>query len=140
MSLNIKQQFVTFQQAKKLKELEFSEPVFCYYDKKGELFYPFVSSTNSSDPEEFIVHLHDLSEDNNAYTDTYSAPEIWQVVEWVSVHYDREIEARPVIYAGDMKPSYYQAYLDGVVANLKKFETRQAALLESIDEFLKSQF
>ena len=83
MSFDIKQQFVTFQQAKKLKELEFSEPVFCYYDKKGELFYPFVSSTNSSDPEEFIVHLHDLFEDSNAYTDTYSAPEVRHVADWL---------------------------------------------------------
>ena len=61
----------------------------------------------------------------------------WQVVEWASLVHNIDIEARPVRYAGDIKTSYYQPYINGCIVNMSKFATKQEVLSEAINEFLK---
>jgi hypothetical protein len=65
------------------------------------------------------------------------SPQQWQVVEWASLVHNIDIESRPVRYAGDLKTSYYQPYINGCVVNMRKFATKQEALSEAINEFLK---
>jgi hypothetical protein len=70
-------------------------------------------------------------------TEYYSAPEQWLVIEWASLVHNIDIEARPVRYAGDIKTSYYQPYINGCIVNMSKFATKKEALSEAINEFLK---
>jgi hypothetical protein len=67
----IKPTYVTFEQAKKLKELGFIEFCNMRYDEFGKL-----TATKLG------MHANP-----NNYVDSYSAPEQWQVCEWLSMKY-----------------------------------------------------
>lgn len=110
--------YVTFEQAKKLKEKGFDVKTSYNFDLTGEIHH--IGLLNHNDSEKKISH-----------------PEQWQVVEWGSLVHNIEIEARPVRYAGDIKTSYYQPYINGCIVNMSRFATRQEALSEAINEFLK---
>ena len=66
------------------------------------------------------------------------APEQWQVIEWASLVHNIDIEARPVRYAGDIKTSYYQSYINGCIINMSKFSTRQQAYSAAFDYVLNN--
>jgi hypothetical protein len=113
--------YVTFEQAKLLKSKGFNETCSMRYNEEGE----------------FTATKLGMNGFPNDYSSSYSAPEQWQVVEWASLVHNIDIEARPVRYAGDIKTSYYQSYINGCVLNFSKFTTKQEALSEAINEFLK---
>jgi hypothetical protein len=118
----IQPHYVDFNTAKLLKEKEFNEHCNSYYAENGFL-HEGVGNYNNEDEDEEVSH--------------YSRPEQWQVVEWASLVHNIDIEARPVRYAGDIKTSYYQSYINGCVVNMSRFATKQEALSEAINEFLK---
>jgi len=148
MKNNIEPTYVTFEQAKWLKEKGF--------DKKVHQYFQFIRNKSSKLNEtwqfthsSFLVRESDaaMSPDEgkngveiSAYSDRIfrdynfktsedfiSVPEQHTVVEWASLVHNIDIEARPVRYAGDIKSSYYQPYINGCIVNMSKFETRQEA-------------
>jgi hypothetical protein len=64
-------------------------------------------------------------------------PEQWQVIKWASLVHNIDIEARPVRYAGDIKTSYYQPYINGCIINMSKFATKEKAYSAAFDYVLK---
>jgi hypothetical protein len=118
-------EYATLEQSAILKSKGFIEPVRIYLDKRDG-----INSNNITDRLSYLNH-------NNRGEWSTSIPEQWQIVKWASLVYNIDIEARPVRYAGDLKTSYYQPYINGSVANLKRFDTKQEALSNAIDEFLK---
>jgi hypothetical protein len=130
--------YVTWKQAKLLKEKGFDVECTRFYvkpnskifgiDEHGR-YYPIKNK-----PKELWIVGNCVALN---ITNVLLAPEQWQVVEWASLVHNIDIEARPVRYAGDIKTSHYQPYINGCIVNLKKFSTKQEALSEAINEFLK---
>lgn len=77
--------YVTFEQAKWLKEKGFAELCFYYYEN-GKLVEPYLENGSSTDVE-FRVDLSDLLEYFNKWSKRISAPEQHQVVEWLRVNH-----------------------------------------------------
>jgi hypothetical protein len=77
--------YVTFEQAKWLKEKGFDLPCFYYYEN-NKLIEPYLENGSSTDTE-FKVELSDLLEHFNKWSKRISAPEQWQVVEWLRVEH-----------------------------------------------------
>ena len=127
----IKPTYASFEQAKLLKEKGFEVECINAFDT----VYPKRGVLPSSNNKPLNWNK---KTDFRGNPDTFiSAPEQWQVVDWISLVYDVDIEARPVRFAGDLKASYYQPYINGCVVMLSKFKTRQEALSEAINHFLK---
>jgi hypothetical protein len=103
---DIKPTYVTFEQAKLLKEKGF---------ENIQIDYGLNQMLNNAKP-----------------------PEQWQVIEWASLVHNIDIEARVVGYAGDIKTSYYQPYINGCIINISKFSTRQQAYSAAFDYFLNN--
>jgi len=106
MEKKLKLKYVTFEQAKLLKEKQFGLTPDCYitlhsfYDEEGNLITePSVYKRNTSEN-----HLGALTLDNvevgisqgldNSLDGIYLAPEQWQVVEWLRVNHNIFIEVR----------------------------------------------
>jgi hypothetical protein len=131
----IKPTYVTFEQAKRINNRISNQNKIYYLDKEGnEITDEFIINKYTSKNLKVPV----VDDAKSAFADTYmSKPEQWQVVEWASLFHNIDIEARPVRYAGDIKTSYYQPYINGSIVSMSKFETRPKALSEAINEFLK---
>jgi hypothetical protein len=125
------QQILPIEQCIDLKAKGFNVPVLSFYSTHNNSLHSWAIGKRN-------YHYIDLFQNHNSFVDRVSAPEFWQIVEWASLSHNIEIEARPVIFAGDLKASYYQPYINGCVANLKKFATRKDALLEAIKNFIKN--
>jgi hypothetical protein len=110
--------YVTFEQAKWLFEKD----------------YPLTAKCFNEEGKECTVSIVVRRITDSTY---YPRPEQHQVVEWASLVHNIDLEARPVRYAGDVKTSYYTSYINGCIVNMSKFATRQDALSEAINEFLK---
>lgn len=77
--------FVTYEQAKKLKELGFEWEVMYFYDIKGELI-----PNNDNFYKAGVVSVKDLAENmNDLPTHVYSAPTLAQAQKWLR---EKEIE------------------------------------------------
>jgi hypothetical protein len=98
--------YVTFEQAKWLKEKGFDILVNHYYFEDGEFRENFIKDTYGYKGDEYEVHLSEFNENWNdkwltkksgircfgcskdrGYFETYSAPEQHQVVEWLRVNH-----------------------------------------------------
>ncbi len=130
MEKEIKPHYVGFNTAKLLKEKGFNLECRAFY-LEDKLQTPKATIGNYNDIKWVSTWR------NSPFDDTTSAPEQWVVVEWASLVHNIDIEARPVRYAGDVKTSYYQPYINGCIVNMSKFTTKQEALSEAISEFLK---
>lgn len=83
----IEPKYVTFEQAKLLKEKGFHETTFSYFKISEEhIFNKFPDY--EQDPDDW---------NNNSYLDCYSRPEQWQVVEWLRVNHSLFIIPLPTI-------------------------------------------
>jgi len=101
--MEIKPTYVSFEQAKLLKEKGFNVRLKKVYNVLGELWdshYQYMVNSNPDCGAAFV------------------APEQWVVVEWALLVHNIDIEARPVRYAGDKSTSYYQPYINGCIVNL----------------------
>ena len=105
--MKIEPTYVTFEQAKWLKEKKWKTPTNCYYFEDGEFRQYIIKDTYGYYGEEYTVELEELQNNwndnfvqkkngdrcfgcskSNGYFETYSAPEQWQVVEWLRVNHD----------------------------------------------------
>jgi len=114
--------FVTYEQAKLLKEKKFDEAVSgIFLNEEFELLLGEISNTNIINP---------------AYC---SAPQQWEVIEWLRVNHGIWIVALPMLFNGteiSWYPSYYE---NGVGEDMdKEFETPQEAYSEALDYVLKN--
>jgi hypothetical protein len=61
--------------------------------------------------------------------------------EWIRVNFNHDIESRGVRYAGDEKSSYYQAYVNGCVISMDRYNTPseavEAALLYTLENLIQ---
>jgi len=79
--MNINPIYVTFEQARLLAKLNFQVPTRYGYTKDGSLEKPYYGETYmNTDNENTVI---------------YSAPEQWQVVEWLRVNHNIFIEVYP---------------------------------------------
>lgn len=115
----MKDQFVTYEIAKKLKELGFNEDCFgCY---KVEPFDP--------------PYLHDSTRGQNSSFGKWVAAPLWQqAIDWLRVEYDKFILIRPV---HEIHPEQkFLGYSDGFTEG-KYHETyeqaREAATLKALE-------
>jgi hypothetical protein len=109
----IEPKYVTFEQAKLLKEKGFQELVNHYYFEDGEFKEHSLTGTNGYYGEEYEFNLSEFNENWNdkwltkksgdrcfgcskdrGYFETYSAPEQWQVVEWFRLTHNINITVR----------------------------------------------
>jgi len=117
--MEIKPTYATFEQTKYFASKGLEMP------KYGDHFYTYNGQIKQAPYKVQVLE------------DELPVIEQWQVVEWASLVHNIDLEARPVRYAGDVKTSYYQPYINGCIVNMSKFATRQEALSEAINEFLK---
>jgi hypothetical protein len=122
----MKPTYVTFEQAKKLKEKGFNEPVKILWNDRGtELVYGSLP---------------------NSLTDYYSAPEQWMVIEWLRVKHGIWITVF-IMEKEKIDGSGWECYYDysikqmkiGLINISKKFEefnTPQEATSVAIDHVL----
>lgn len=125
----IKPRYVTFEQAKGFKEKKFNVECKSYYRITGSGVFELNNAINHND---------DDSQETAGGMTYVSAPEQWQVVEWASLFHNTDIEAKPVRYAGDIKTSFYQPYVNGCIVNMTKFSTRQEAYSAAFDYILNN--
>jgi hypothetical protein len=83
--MNIQPAYVSYEQAKLLKKKGFNLLCFYYYENKI-LKEPYLENGSSTDTE-FKVNLSDLREYFNKHSELISAPEQWQVVEWLRLNH-----------------------------------------------------
>lgn len=155
----IKPTYVTFEQAKLLKEKGFDIHMSHYYFEDSEFKEHSLKGSNGYYGDEYEVHLSQFNENWNnkwltkksgdrcfgcskdrGYFETYSAPEQWQVVEWLRINHGIWVDVFPhsqleswwcaQIYKGnnikDFKDSPYKGY-----------KTPQEAYSAAIDYILK---
>jgi len=89
--ITISKKVVNFEQAKNLHLYGFNQKTEFAYDKSGNFLH--------KNAESFSGEV------------MYFAPEQWLAIEWISIVFDVEIEARPVRYAGE-KTSFYEATIN----------------------------
>jgi hypothetical protein len=106
MNNKIEPQYVNFTTAKLLKEKRFKNHTNCYYFEDGEFRQYVIQDTHSYYGEPYKVELEELYwnwNDNfiqkkngdkcfgcskeNGYFETFSAPEQWEVIEWLKVNH-----------------------------------------------------
>jgi hypothetical protein len=108
---------VTFEQAKWLKEIGFNVPCFYYYEN-GKLVEPYLENGSSTDVE-FRVDLSDLLEHFNKWSQRVSAPEQWQVIEWLRVNHGIWISISPSI----SKKFEYIIYIKDMIISSGKYSS-----------------
>lgn len=98
--------YVTSEQARLLKEKGFNIPTNHYYFEDAEFRENFIQDTYGYKGDEYEVYLSEFNENwnddwvtkksgdrcfgcskNKGYFETFSAPEQWQVVEWLRVNH-----------------------------------------------------
>jgi len=103
MTQEIKPTYVTREQANRLKEKEFDLPTYAYYS--GLNFYTG-EYKNHSQTTIGDTPMHKML---IGYT---SAPEQWQVVEWLRVNYNIEMWVAPFIHEGFFEtPKTYSYFI-----------------------------
>ena len=109
----IKPAYVTFEQAKELKSKGFKLETNCYYFEDNEFRQYKIVDTYGYYGDEYTVELGELYKNWNdaflqkkngdrcfgcskgeGYFETFSAPEQWQVVEWLRVNYGIWVNVR----------------------------------------------
>ncbi len=92
-SAAIKDQLISFETAKTLKEKGFNLPTYYYYNRHGNLHEPFLENGSSTDVE-FRVDLADLCERRNSqYNRSCAAPSQEALKDWLRTVYNIHIDA-----------------------------------------------
>ena len=128
--MEIKPTHVTFEQAKLLKEKGFNIPCnrHCFIGNTGKIVF------------ETSVHCIDWG--NRPLTKTiqkYSAPEQWQVIEWLRVKHGIHIVAFPELLNGEKVRYYPSVFEGGIGEDIEEyFDTPQEATSAAIDYVLNN--
>ena len=113
--------YVSFEQSKLLKEKGFDVITNKLYHYNGSDFITLITK--------------------NSENFGFSAPEQWQVVEWLRVNHGIWVEVhgwtnQPV--GDEIWKEYYQSYINGDVTDVSIFKTPQEATSEAIDYVLNN--
>lgn len=149
MTQEIKPAYVTFEQAKLLKSKGFKLETNCYYFEDHEFCQYKIVDTYGYYGDEYTVELDELYKNWNdaflqkkngdrcfgcskdkVYFETYSAPEQWQVVEWLRITHDIHIT-----YGCD-----YNWKLKECRGKAKFYYIINFDLLDSLDKNLEPKF
>jgi len=130
--MEIKPHYVTFEQAKLLKEKGFDLKLFTYYKRTGFLFNQ--SPNYEQNPNNW---------NGSSYIDCYSAPEYWQVIEWllivhniwIDVSYDFIVFDITIVHP-DREPIYLLSTVGGATTYL--FTTLEEAYSGAFDYILNN--
>ena len=91
--------------------------------------------------KEFNVPITEFQWKDNNQSDRVPMPTQDVVKEWIRVNFNHDIESRGVRYAGDEKSSYYQAYVNGCVISMERYNTPseavEAALLYTLENLIQ---
>lgn len=162
--MEIKPAYVTFEQAKLLKELGFDEPCFAYWQSESSPEPTVLSFSGTKYVSQIPKHRNtfltikgesrlvipnelDYQEDMAIHPENYErlpwglkviAPEQWQVIEWLRLN--RGVWIYPQIKGN----SFQQCYIAMIVSNLNpnntnqlgEYTTPQAAYLAAFDYIL----
>jgi len=130
---NIQPAYVTFEQAKMLKEKGFNLEVFSYFKSKESVYNDFPYY------EQEIDDWNSIKYNAPHWPDTYSRPEQWQVVEWLRVNHGIWID---VTWGTDNEKEVW--YFGVSKINVKSpimtkpyFDTPQEAYTHAFDYVLK---
>jgi hypothetical protein len=119
MNKEIKPTYVTFEQAKWLKEIGFDLFTEAWYHRDTKRF-----------------NLNSLRFSINKLTDNYAAPEHWELVEWLRVNHGIWIEIhgwtnQPV--GNETWKECYQSFINGDATDVSIFKTPQEAYSAAFD-------
>jgi hypothetical protein len=93
MIMEIERKYVSFEQAKKLKEKEFNVNCLAVYnDSENRICY----AINDIGNLEFTEKHLELTK-NYGFNNSFLAPEHWQVIEWLRINHNIWIYTRPVL-------------------------------------------
>lgn len=155
--MKIKQAYVTFEQAKWLKGNKWMVPTINYYFEDSVFVEYSIKGTNGYYGDEYEVELEEfytnwndksLTKKNGdrcfgcskdrGYFETYSAPEQWQVIEWLRVEHGIFISIEPT----EKRAFKFNIYTDKVVSvkniQLATAETPQGAYSEAFDYLINN--
>lgn len=148
--MNIEPTYVSLKQAQWLKEKGFNIPCLYYYDQ-GKLTEPYLENGSSTDVE-FRVDLSDLLEHFSKHSKRISAPEQWQVVEWLFIKHKIYIHTTPIGNENDpidenckWSVSIYKDKLynlkwgSKVTPNVDYFKSKQEAYSAAFDYILNNK-
>ena len=155
----IKPTYITFEQAKWLKEKGFNILVNHYYFEDGEFKENFIKDTYGYKGDEYEVHLSEFNENWNdkwltkksgnrcfgcskdrGYFETYSAPEQHIVVEWLRVNYGTFVVPFPELLNGVQVKYYPSIFIDGIGEDIEQyFDIPQEAYSAAFDYIMNNQ-
>jgi hypothetical protein len=140
--MEIKPTYVTFEQAKLLKEKGFDIECRNYYDNSEEICEVsnrFTKNMNSLQTAflEIAVFPEDADINDKDFI-VYSAPEQWQVIEWLRINHGMYVEARLQLTSKNHKREYI-AYIDCIDINYNlRYLTPQEAYSAAFDYILNN--
>jgi hypothetical protein len=139
MSKDIKPQYVSFEIAKLLKEKGFDE--FC-----SSVYVDYLQNTQhyeigyELDESSFLKGRNSRHESTDYYN-IYSAPQQWQVIDWLEINYNITLEARlhrfmTTAFNKEI-PKHFQVFVNGVAMNDTYFKSKSATIEEGLLYILK---
>jgi hypothetical protein len=153
----IKPTYVTFEQAKWLKEKGFDVPMSHYYFEDGEFKEHFLQETHGYYGDEYEVHLSEFNENWNdkwltkksgdrcfgcskdrGYFETFSAPEQWRVVEWLRVKHGIWVSIFHKRHSMDKHYGYTIKHPNEIETKLWEFNSPQEAYSAAFDYVLNN--
>ncbi len=123
----IEESYCSIEVSRLLKEKKFEAETYAY----------FLHSDEENEPD---FRISNKWINRNLEDDFISAPTHGIAIEWIRVNFNHDIESRGVRYAGDEKSSYYQAYVNGCVVSMERYNTPseaiEAALLYTLENLI----
>jgi len=142
----IKLAYVTFEQAKLLKEKEFLEDSFKHYSQGGTLIENSVSYKTHVATHHLYANSYDFEIGRHGGGDKHciAAPEQWQVVEWLRLNHGIWIEIHHIKTTDDKfhiiiykygEEDYYSLYCENLIG-YQIWDTPQKAYSAAFDYIL----
>jgi len=138
--MEIKPTYITFEQAKWLREKGFDEECsHSYKEVEPIILYQHQDKKyNNSFKKEWQNTVRKNSQMDNAVINRYSAPEQWQVVEWLRVNHGIWVIVLPELLNGEKIRYYPSIFEKGVGEDIEQyFDTPQEAISAAFDYILK---
>jgi hypothetical protein len=128
--------YCSFEVSKLLKEKEFN--VLPENTQPTDYIWGYVFD---EDDEEDTLKVTEFQWEDAVQSHKFLRPIHGIAIEWIRVNFNHDIESRGVRYAGDEKSSYYQAYVNGCVISMERYNTPseavEAALLYTLENLIQ---
>lgn len=128
--------YVSFEQAKALKELGFDWKCSHFYEPDNEVLMPIEEIISSMEGHDFRISVDTLVEDSNKQQGIYSAPTLSQVQKWIREMLGIEVYVLKddQKYCYEVEEDHYPLYFHST--SRSGFETYEQALSAGIDKAL----